>query len=162
MLSKAIRSFRRLLLRQRKDLLYRPDHCCPLSHLSCGSCTGSRLQRQGCNASPLCFRQEMRPKRKRYICSVSESHTARVDNVQLRGMCSTRGQGASRQDLQKHIAAVTCRLTQTAPVPSLLAKQTRLLPAYTHPALPEPVTTAALWKCGCVERRDKHGKAAAD
>lgn len=90
----------------------------------------------------MCFRQEMRPKRKRYICSVSESHTARVDNVQLRGMCSTRGQGASRQDLQKHITAVTRRLSQTAPVPSLLAKQTRLLPAYTHPALPEPVTTA--------------------
>lgn len=86
MLSKAIRSFRRLLLRQRKDLLYRSDHCCPLSHLSCGSCTGSRLQRQGCNASPLCFRQEMRPKRKRYICSVSESHTLRKS-----GQCPAAG-----------------------------------------------------------------------
>lgn len=83
---------------------------------------------------------------------------ARVDNVQTRGMCSTRGQSASSQDLQKHIAAPV----QTAPVPSLLAKKAWLLPDYTSPALPEPVITAALWKCVHAEHRDRHSKAAAD
>lgn len=154
-----ISSFRRLLLRQKEDLLYRPDHSYPLSYLSSGAHKWSRLQRQGCSLTPFSFRKEMRLKRGMYIWCVSERHTARVDNVQLRGMCSTRGESASSQDLQKHIAATTSRLSQTAPV---LANQSWLLPAYTCPALTEPVTTAALWKCGRVEGRDKHGKAAAD
>lgn len=154
-----ISSFRRLLLRQKEDLLYRPDHSYPLSYLSSGAHKWSRLQRQGCSLTPFSFRKEMRLKRGMYIWCVSERRTARVDNVQLRGMCSTRGESASSQDLQKHIAATTGRLSQTAPV---LANQSWLLPANTCPALTEPVTTAALWKCGRVEGRDKHGKAAAD
>lgn len=71
-------------------------------------------------------------------------------------MFSTRGHGASSQDLQERIAAVTRRLSQRVPVPSLLAKQTWLLPAYSQPALPKPVTTAALSKRGRVGCRNKH------
>lgn len=137
LLSKPIWSFRRLLLRQRKDLLYGPNYCCPLCYLSCGSCKRSRLQRLQCVSFVFQTGEEAEKREARLPCF---RDTARADNVQLQGLCSTRGQGSSSQDLQKHIAAVTCRLSQTAPVPSRLGKQTQLLPAHTCPALLEPVT----------------------
>lgn len=90
-----------------------------------------------------------------------EVHTSAVfhrDTLQEWTM-SSWGECATQEDRVSQVRTCrsTCRLSQTAPV---LAKRAWLHPADTCPALPEPITTAALWKCGHVECGDKHCKAA--
>lgn len=111
-----------------------------------------------CNASPSCFRQERRLKRERHVCHVSET-------LQEQTMSRCRD-CAAQELLESGPAEAHCSCDLQAVTDSSCAitawKADTAAPCSHVPCSAGASHQAALWKCGCVEHRDKHGKAAAD